>query len=226
VKKGFELSKPMITAYLNSLVDSSKLEITNSAELSNAIYLQVSEAKKPASALIITTKARTVPVKRSGGSRHYSYCVQAKAVDTANLASFSGKVAQTLADSRSWAGSGKVSFSEVQSGCSFTLWLSAADQLPSFSSGCSPQWSCRSGSNVIINIDRWNGATAAWNGAGGNLNDYRSMVVNHEVGHFIGFGHAKCGGPGQSAPIMQQQSISLQGCAFNPWPTASELAGV
>ena len=226
-EKGFELSKPMITAYLSSLIDNSKLELTNGADLTNAIYTQMNEAKKPNSALAIKTKARVIPVKRSGGSsRHYSYCVQAKAVDTANLASFSAKVAQTLADSRSWSGSGKVSFSQVQSGCSFTLWLSAADQLPSFSSGCSPQWSCRSGSNVIINIDRWNGATEAWNGAGGNLNDYRSMVVNHEVGHFIGFGHAKCGGPGQPAPIMQQQSISLQGCAFNPWPTANELAGV
>jgi hypothetical protein len=49
------------------------------------------------------------------------------------------------------------------------------------------------------------------------------MVINHEVGHFIGFGHASCGGAGQPAPVMQQQSISLQGCKFNPWPTASEL---
>lgn len=68
-EKGFELSKPLIVAYLNSLEHSSKLEITNNAELSSAIYLQMNEAKKPASALTITTKPRTIPVKRSGGAR-------------------------------------------------------------------------------------------------------------------------------------------------------------
>jgi hypothetical protein len=50
------------------------------------------------------------------------------------------------------------------------------------------------------------------------LRDYRHMVVNHEAGHFLGFGHANCGGPGQLAPVMQQQSINLQGCQHNPWP--------
>jgi len=217
------LSKPAITAYLNSLIDSAKLEITNSTELTNAIYAQVNEGKASNAELIIKTKARVIAPRRSGGGSHYTYCIQAKGISGANLSSFAAKAASTLADSRSWAGSGRVSFSEVKSGCSFTLWLSAASQVPSFSSGCSSSWSCRAGSNVIINADRWNGGTTAWNSAGGNINDYRSMVINHEVGHFIGFGHASCGGSGQPAPLMQQQSISLQGCKFNPWPTASEL---
>ncbi len=219
----FVPSKPAIAAYLNSLIDSAKLEITNSTELTNAIYAQVNEGKAPNAELIIKTKARVIAPKRSGGGSHYTYCIQAKGISGANLSSFASKAASTLADSRSWAGSGRVSFSEVKSGCTFTLWLSAANLVPSFSSGCSASWSCRAGSNVIINADRWNGGTTAWNGAGGNINDYRSMVINHEVGHFIGFGHASCGGAGQPAPVMQQQSISLQGCKFSPWPTASEL---
>lgn len=49
------------------------------------------------------------------------------------------------------------------------------------------------------------------------------MVINHEVGHRLGFGHATCPGPGQLAPVMMQQSISLAGCKFNPWPVAGEL---
>jgi hypothetical protein len=96
--------------------------------------------------------------------------------------------------------------------------------MTSFGGVCDSYYSCRSGRNVVINFDRWQGATDPWNAAGGSLEDYRVMVTNHETGHWLGFGHAFCPGAGQPAPVMQQQSISLQGCTFNPWPTASELA--
>ena len=66
-------------------------------------------------------------------------------------------------------------------------------------------------------------ATPSWNAAGGSLRDYRHMVVNHETGHWLGHGHASCTGAGQPAQVMQQQSMSLQGCSFNAWPTTSEL---
>jgi hypothetical protein len=95
--------------------------------------------------------------------------------------------------------------------------------MTSFSSGCGTEYSCRAGRYVIINQDRWLGATPSWNNAGGSLRDYRHMVINHETGHWLGHDHANCAGAGQPAQVMQQQSIDLQGCSFNPWPTASEL---
>lgn len=116
-----------------------------------------------------------------------------------------------------------VRFVEVANGGQFTLVLAQASHLPNYSSGCSADWSCRAGRFVIINQDRWMGATSSWNTAGGSLRDYRHMVVNHEVGHWLGHGHVTCGGSGQLAPVMQQQSMSLQGCGFNPWPLSSEL---
>jgi len=157
-----------------------------------------------------------------GKLRSFTYSVITKGNIRASLADFKAKANASLNDSRGW---GEVAnFTEVPSGGSFTLVLSEAKYLPSFSSGCSSSWSCNVGRYVIINQDRWLGATPAWNAAGGGLRDYQHMVVNHETGHWLGFGHSSCGGAGQKAPVMQQQSISLQGCKFNPWPLPSEVS--
>ncbi|MGH7157866.1 MAG: DUF3152 domain-containing protein [Candidatus Saccharimonadales bacterium] len=154
----------------------------------------------------------------------YTYCAATKGVDQAHLPGFIAKTAAVLGDPRGWNAGGKVAFERVESGCDFSLWLSAPSQMTSFGGLCDSFWSCRSGRNVVINFDRWQGATDAWNNAGGGLEDYRAMVTNHEVGHWLGFGHRNCPGAGQPAPVMQQQSINLQGCKFNPWPTEPELS--
>ena len=154
--------------------------------------------------------------------RAVTYSVTTRGVITANLAEFKAQANASLNDSRGWSRLG-VNFQEVASGGDFTLVLSEASQMTSFSSGCGVDYSCRAGRYVIINQDRWLGATPSWNNAGGSLRDYRHMVVNHETGHWLGHDHASCSGAGQPAQVMQQQSIDLQGCAFNPWPTVSEL---
>lgn len=160
---------------------------------------------------------------RPAGERVVSYSVEPRNVNPAAIGAFAAQANQTLNNGRGWAKLG-LRFQQVPTGGSFTLVLASAASLPQFSSGCSVEWSCRAGRYVIINQDRWNGATAAWNGAGGNLSDYRHMVLNHEVGHWLGHDHASCPGAGQLAPLMQQQSISLQGCKFNPWPLPNELS--
>ncbi len=151
-----------------------------------------------------------------------TYDVITKGAIVADIAQFKSQANASLNDARGWARMGVV-FQEVASGGMFTLVLSEASQIPTFSSGCGTEYSCRSGRYVIINQDRWLGATASWNQGGGSLRDYRHMVVNHETGHWLGHEHEFCGGPGQAAPVMQQQSIDLKGCVFNAWPLDSEL---
>lgn len=156
----------------------------------------------------------------------YTYCTATKGVSSSHLPEFIAKTATVLGDTRGWSAGGKVGFERVESGCDFSLWLSAPSQMTSFGGLCDDYYSCRSGRNVVINFDRWQGATDPWNAAGGSLEDYRVMVTNHEVGHWLGFAHRNCPGPGQPAPVMQQQSIGLQGCTFNPWPTEPELSSL
>jgi hypothetical protein len=171
-------------------------------------------------------KAAAVSRSRTptAGQTIVTYDVTTRGAITASLAEFKQQANATLNDARGWPRMG-VGFQEVASGGQFTLVLSEASQVPSFSpGGCDAEYSCRAGRYVVINQDRWLGATSSWNSAGGSLRDYRHMVINHETGHWLGHNHASCGGAGQSAPVMQQQSISLQGCSFNAWPLDSELS--
>ncbi len=159
----------------------------------------------------------------AGNGRVVTYTVSTKGATSADLGEFSAQVNETLNSPRGWARMG-ISFQQVSSGGNFNLILSEPALVPSFSpGGCSAEWSCRVGVSVIINDMRWTGGTDAWNASGASIRDYRHMVVNHEVGHWLGHGHQNCSAPGASAAVMQQQSISLQGCAPNPWPHEGEL---
>lgn len=154
--------------------------------------------------------------------RTVRYHVETRGRITADLGTFRRLVQQTYDDARGWRGAG-VRFVPVRRGGAFTVVLAEARRVPDFSPVCSAEWSCRVGRYVIINQTRWQHASPAWNAARGSLRDYRHMVVNHETGHWLGFGHASCPGRGRPAPVMMQQSKGLGGCRFNPFPTAGEL---
>lgn len=159
----------------------------------------------------------------ASAAREVTYVVASKGSVTANLDEFASQVNQTLNSPEGWSRVG-IRFVRVESGGQFTMWLSEASQVPSFSpGGCDAVVSCTVGNNVIINETRWMNGSDAWNAAGGSLRDYRHMVVNHETGHWLGHGHEYCSGSGQAAPVMQQQTLNMQGCTPNPWPQTHEL---
>lgn len=157
----------------------------------------------------------------------YTYCVASKG-EVGDLTEFSDTVFSTLNDPRGWPRAGAV-FQEADgtdpNACSMTLTLAAADQMTSFSTECSDEYSCRVGNDVIINVDRWNNATESWLNAGGTVERYRTMVINHEVGHRLGHldNELTCPAVNQPAPLMQQQSMDLLGCVPNEWPLDEEL---
>jgi Protein of unknown function (DUF3152) len=171
------------------------------------------------------TPRRVLDTRQANNARSYTYRVRSLGAIGADLKVFRERVAQTLADTRGWA-AGDVMFREVPDNADFTIWLAEPAKVPTFGKPCSVTYSCRVGNDVIINDDRWRLSSAAWLAAGLPLRDYEHMVVNHEVGHWLGFGHSLCSGPGRLAPVMQQQSISLSGCTFNPWPLPSERTNI
>ena len=175
--------------------------------------------------MALATLLASAPAAGAAGPVVYRYSVRGKG-NVSSLEEFAAAAAETYADGRGWSLGGLIRFERVASGGDFTLWLAADDQMSSFGGSCDVVWSCRNGDNVVVNEDRWLGASPAWNESLGSLRDYRHMVVNHETGHWLGFGHSLCGSPGAAAAVMQQQSMGLQGCAANPWPLAGERSVV
>lgn len=211
----FALNRDLVKAYIQKRGAAWGIVVDNSDAAAEQVTKAVAAGQKVSVGLVARKAAR-----------HYTYCVATRGVDNAYLGEFGTKFAATLADARGWSLGGQVTYSQATSGCSFTAWLAAPDQMPSFGAICDAMWSCRVGASVVINFDRWRFASPAWNASGGSLDDYRSMVVNHETGHWFGFDHSNCGGAGQAAPVMQQQSIALNGCVFNPWPLPGETAAL
>jgi Protein of unknown function (DUF3152) len=138
-------------------------------------------------------------------------------IDDQAFASF---VMTTLNDPRSWVGDGSVRFSRTDGDADIRVVLATPTTVDSM---CAPlatngKWSCGRYGHAALNADRWVFGADAWADGGGSLTEYRHYLVNHEVGHLLGHPHERCPVAGQPAPVMVQQSISLQGCEPNGWP--------
>ncbi|WP_369777891.1 DUF3152 domain-containing protein [Streptomyces sp. R33] len=140
---------------------------------------------------------------------------------------FAEAVHRTLNDDRSWGHGGTKTFERVPGGeADFVITLA--------SPGTTGVWceksgldttvdnvSCDSASTerVMINAFRWAQGSPTY--GADQMFAYRQMLINHEVGHRLGHGHVNCQTPGSLAPIMQQQTKSLDiggvQCKPNPW---------
>jgi hypothetical protein len=154
----------------------------------------------------------------SSGGRLIRYDVRVEKnldVDPDQAARF---VADVLNDARSWRGRGEVRFELVSDSDraelhAYIVTPGTTDRL------CAPlltqgEVSCQNGDKVVLNAKRWQLGAKAY---GRDLVNYRRYLVNHEFGHYIGYGHVECPGRGKPAPIMLQQTKGLDGCKKNPW---------
>lgn len=130
---------------------------------------------------------------------------------------FAEFVLATLNDPRGWGRDGAMSFARTDGGAEIVVVLASPDTSAAL---CRPlrtggRLSCRNGPRAVLTHYRWVLATPEY---GDDRTAYRRYLVNHEVGHFLGYGHVGCPGPGAPAPVMQQQTKGLLGCAPNSWP--------
>lgn len=172
----------------------------------------------------ILNKAQETAQNSGKPVTQYHYCIATKG-NVGSADEFGNAAFRILNDEHGWPRAGAIFDQSTDGNCDFNLVLSQASEMTSFSSSCSVEYSCRVDNNVIVNDDRWNGGTQQWLAAGGNLARYRTMVINHEVGHRLGHidNETTCAGEGQLAPLMQEQSMHLDGCKVNEYPLDSEL---
>ncbi|HSW79799.1 MAG TPA: DUF3152 domain-containing protein [Candidatus Saccharimonadales bacterium] len=212
--QGMVPSMAKITAYVNSVGKKHGVIVANPSDIATATMYALTNSRSQS--MVIVPQTANTFIR--------SYCTNVTGVNANRLASLNGKLAAVYNDPRGWNDSGTIAFKHVASGCQYTVWLSAANLMGTFGSICDDFYNCQVGTNVVLNYDRWANATPPWNKTGGSLDDYRTLMIDHETGHRLGFrDNPTCPGTGQKAPVMMQQSVNLKGCIFNIWPLATEF---
>ncbi len=155
---------------------------------------------------------------------------------------FAQMVDQTLANPKGWTHNPQFAFIRidngkpdfrislvspmtVREGCGYEFRLETSCYNPVYG----PDRQAR----VLINEARWVRGAVPFEG---DVGSYRQYVINHEVGHAIGYvRHEPCDKQGGLAPVMMQQTFSTSDddgakfdpefvkpdgktCRFNPWP--------
>ncbi|WAX78079.1 DUF3152 domain-containing protein [Streptomyces sp. KMM 9044] len=162
----------------------------------------------------------------SGKGQKITYRVDVEQGLGLDGALFAEAVHRTLNDNRSWAHNGARTFERIHSGRpDFVITLA--------SPATTAEWCAKSGldttvdnvscdsaatERVMINAFRWARGAATY---GDELLAYRQMLINHEVGHRLGYNHVTCDKDGDLAPVMQQQTKFLEhdgiSCRPNAW---------
>ncbi|HEX9498691.1 MAG TPA: DUF3152 domain-containing protein [Mycobacterium sp.] len=188
----------------------------------------------------------TEPQAGQGTAKVFTYTVEVEdGIDTTSFGGdddFAQMITQTLHNPRSWTHNSqfalirvdtgtpdfRVSLTSpmtVREGCGYGIELETSCFNPSYG----PEKETR----VFINEARWVRGAVPFQG---DVGSYRQYMINHEVGHAIGYEHHEpCGDNGQLAPVMMEQTFGTANndaakfdpdtvtpdgktCRVNPWP--------
>ena len=190
----------------------------------------------------------TSPKVGEGSAKTFTSTVEVEnGIDTSSFGgdeAFARMVTETLSNPKSWThnpqfafrrideGGAKPDFrvsltspATVREGCGYEIQIESSCYNPVFGPEAEPR--------VFINLARWVRGAMPFQG---DIGSYRQYLINHEVGHAIGYtSHEPCDRNGGLAPIMMQQTFSTSDnddarfdpnsvkpdgktCRFNSWP--------
>jgi hypothetical protein len=161
---------------------------------------------------------------RVGKGTPLRYRVEVEKGITISPEDVAAQVERTLADPRGWTADGHSAFQRVSDGpTDFRVRLATPATVDKICAAggldTGGKVNCSVNHDVMVNLRRWVLATEFYPK---DVVGYRSLIINHEVGHFLGHGHVTCPGKGQPAPAMMQQIKGLLGCVPNVWPYDSD----
>ncbi|MFF8975020.1 DUF3152 domain-containing protein [Streptomyces sp. NPDC014995] len=141
-----------------------------------------------------------------------------------SAAAVAEQVEGILADRRGWTADGRSAFQRVSGGSTdFVVRVATPGTVDKicgqYGLDTGGEVNCSVDKNVMVNLKRWELATPVY---AKDVTSYRALIINHEVGHFLGHGHVTCPGPGKPAPAMMQQIKGMHGCVPNVWPYDGE----
>ena len=147
---------------------------------------------------------------------HFNYTIQFHKNLKIEKDSCIQKIISVLNDSRGWKNKGYTfKYSKKINSPDFFIIFTSPNWISNF---CNlPGLSCTDlRTNIIyINIENWR------NGSKLSLLDtsnYRTYIINHEVGHILGKKHIQCPSFNSKVPVMTQQTLGIGKCLPNPWP--------
>jgi hypothetical protein len=150
----------------------------------------------------------------------YSYCIEASSEQEA--AAVGARAEAVFGDGAGWGMGGRLSWLRVSAGCNVTVKLVKANDMSRVDENCKGQSTCQVGNTIALSVSAWGTAPATWQGG---LDGYRGEMINHEIGHWLGFEHSSCKATPGTEPILQSPTVVIGGCSPRWYALPAETQG-